>query len=434
MLRSLSCRVTTVESGRAAVDEAIRAARDGRPYRLALLDWKMPGLDGAEAAALLAPTMPVILVTAYDRELATHKADVGVNAVLHKPISPSTLHDAVLSVLAPSERPARIGTGEVTRQFDAGRRVLLVEDNEINRQVVRELLLHAGLEIVEAYNGYEALEKLATGTFDAVLLDVQMPELDGVETVKMIRAQEPLRKLPVIAMTAHAMLGDRERFLDCGMSDYIAKPIEEAELLGVLSRWIPIGRMGRIGPIGPMGPILDTADGLRRSSGNADLYRRLLVELRRDLESTIARLRAATPRESLDILHTLKGSASTLGARRVAEQAATLETIARDGGSIEPGELESAIEQTTASIDAVLKSGGEPKPPAPHGELLPIAKRMRAHLDANNLAAMECFEELKALAGARWPEPMRRLEASLDRLDFASARQLLDAIVSEARP
>jgi len=431
MLRSLSCNVTTVASGDAAVEEAIRAAREGRPYRLAVLDWKMPGLDGAEAAARMKELrLPVILVTAYERELTTQPLEVGIDAVLHKPISPSTLHDAVLGVLAPSERRPRM---PIARQFDAGRRVLLVEDNEINRQVVRELLLLSGLEIVEAHNGYDALEKLNTGKYDAVLMDVQMPELDGVETVKMIRAQERLRKLPVIAMTAHAMLGDRERFLDCGMSDYIAKPIEEAELLGILARWLetPISPIGPIGPISPILPGLNVADGIRRASNNQDLYRRLLIELRRDLESAIPRLRAADLHAALDLLHTLKGSSATLGARRVAEQAAALEVQGRKGMTLDLTELEAAIDEVKRSIDELPPLAiAQPVRTQNARALLPIAKRMRDHLDANNLAAMECFEELKSLAGTRWPEPMRELEASLDRLDFAAARAHLDAISS----
>ncbi|HVR40562.1 MAG TPA: response regulator, partial [Thermoanaerobaculia bacterium] len=301
MLRSLSCRVTSVESGEAAIDEATRAAREGHPYRLAVLDWRMPGIDGTEAASKMATLqLPVILVTAYEREYATQRADeVGIDAVLHKPVSPSTLHDALLGVLTPGARRSRATDARL--RFDSKKRVLLVEDNEINREVARELLRLAGLQVAEAHNGYQALDKLAAETFDAVLMDVQMPELDGVETVKRIRAQEKLRELPVIAMTAHAMLGDRERFLDCGMSDYIAKPIEEEQLLGVLSRWLNLGETHAPKPARPpqsaelpqVLPGLDVADGVRRTSGNMDLYGRLIVEFRRDLDTVLTRLRIA---------------------------------------------------------------------------------------------------------------------------------------------
>jgi two-component system sensor histidine kinase/response regulator len=454
MLQSLSCRVTAVDSGTAAIEEAMRASRKGDPYRLALLDWRMPGVDGAEAAARMSGLrMPVILVTAYEREYALQRADeVGIDAVLHKPVSPSTLHDAVVNVLTPAEQRRR--ASDTKPYFQGGKRVLLVEDNEINREVARELLRLAGLQVVEAHNGYEALDKLDRDSFDVVLMDVQMPELDGLETVKMIRAQHRFRELPVIAMTAHAMLGDRERFLDCGMSDYIAKPIEEEQLLGVLGRWIDVGVLGSSGPRGETGPTgemapsprepedprthtfpqqlpgLNVADGIRRTSGNTNLYRRLALEFDRDLETVLAKLHGPNV---LDALHTLKGTAATMGARRIAEEAASLEAKVRRGETIAFDELAAAIAETQASIKQ-LPSGGQailPVQQADDGALIPVAKKMREHLQQHNLDAMSCFEELKRLAGARWPEPLRELEASLDRLDFAAATVHLDAIEAQ---
>ncbi|HEX3109073.1 MAG TPA: response regulator, partial [Thermoanaerobaculia bacterium] len=329
MLRSLACNVTAVPSGEEAVEEALRAAREGKPYRLAVFDWKMPGMDGAEAASRLMrmhdlpSRMPVILVTAYEREYATrHAEEAGIDAVLHKPVSPSTLHDALVSVLSPAERRARSVATVQRTHFPPGTKVLLVEDNEINREVARELLTLAGLEVVEAVNGYAALDAIAAQQFDAVLMDVQMPELDGVETVKAIRTQEHLKSLPVIAMTAHAMLGDRERFLDCGMSDYIAKPIDEEQLLAVLGRWIPVETETKPeeAPVAAQSvpdvlPGLNVAEGIRRTSGNIDLYRRLIAEFRRDLLGALAKIRKAIEDSDMaqahDLLHTLKGSAAT---------------------------------------------------------------------------------------------------------------------------
>jgi signal transduction histidine kinase/DNA-binding response OmpR family regulator/HPt (histidine-containing phosphotransfer) domain-containing protein len=454
MLRSLSCTVTAVPSGEEAVEEAIRSAREGKPYRLAVFDWKMPGMDGAEAASRLMRTrdlpsrLPVILVTAYEREYATRHADeAGIDAVLHKPVSPSTLHDALLSVLSPAERRARSVASVQRARFSSGKKVLLVEDNEINREVARELLTLAGLEVIEAVNGYAALDAIASQRFDAVLMDVQMPELDGVETVKAIRAQEHLASLPVIAMTAHAMLGDRERFLDCGMSDYIAKPIDEEQLLAVLGRWIHVEtdpRQTQAAPEAPslpeVLPGLNVGDGIRRTSGNIDLYRRLIAEFRRDLLGALPKIRKAIEGSDMaqahDLLHTLKGSAATMGARRVAQEAATLESWIRRGVPVVLGDLAAAIDEAAESIESLnAMLGGAPAAPPPRGSeaavtaaLLPIAKKMREHLDANNLAAVDCFADLKRAAGDKHPEPLRMLEESLDRLDFAAARHYLDQI------
>jgi CheY-like chemotaxis protein len=450
MLRSLSCNVTAVASGQEALDEAKRSAENGTPFRLAVLDWKMPGMDGAEAASRLAssglPPLRVILVTAYEREYALQRADEkAIDAVLHKPVSPSTLHDALVDVLSPHDRRTRVQPSRP--RFDGTRRVLLVEDNEINREVARELLTMAGLTVVEAHNGYQALDRLAAEQFDVVLMDVQMPELDGVETVKAIRAQERLRSLPVIAMTAHAMLGDRERFLDCGMSDYVAKPIEEDQLLGVLARWIDVEERRPVaagkettddGAFPSVLPGLNVSDGIRRTSGNTDLYRRLIAEFRRDLDATLTRLRGASLEQAHDLLHTLKGTSATMGARRVADHAATLEAAARRGETLELEALAAAIDEAKASIDVVTKhlteSTDVKAEPIAGPQLIPIARRMRTHLDANNLAAMECFDELKQAAGARWAEPLRALEASLDKLDFGAARAHLEKLESQLRP
>ncbi|MEA2569335.1 MAG: two-component system, sensor histidine kinase and response regulator [Acidobacteriota bacterium] len=451
MLRSLSCNVTAVASGQEALDEAKRNAEKGTPFRLAVLDWKMPGMDGAEAASRLAssglPPLRVILVTAYEREYALQRADEkAIDAVLHKPVSPSTLHDALVDVLSPHDRRTRVQPSRP--RFEGTRRVLLVEDNEINREVARELLTMAGLFVVEAHNGYQALDRLAAEQFDVVLMDVQMPELDGVETVKAIRAQERLRTLPVIAMTAHAMLGDRERFLDCGMSDYVAKPIEEDQLLGVLARWIDVEeRRPNVaagkettgdGAFPSVLPGLNVSDGIRRTSGNTDLYRRLIAEFRRDLDATLTRLRGATLDQAHDLLHTLKGTSATMGARRVADHAATLEAAARRGETLELEALAGAIDEAKASIDVVIRqltaSTDVKAEPIAGPQLIPIARRMRTHLDENNLAAMQCFVELKQAAGARWAEPLRALEASLDKLDFGAARAHLEKLESQLTP
>jgi HPt (histidine-containing phosphotransfer) domain-containing protein len=267
-------------------------------------------------------------------------------------------------------------------------------------------------------------------------MDVQMPELDGVETVKAIRAASGrFGNLPVIAMTAHAMLGDRERFLDAGMSDYIAKPIEEKQLIAVLTKWIGGDRQAGA----PVLHGLLVEDGVRRTNNNMQLYKRLLAELRRELDEVLPHLSALVEgnvtSEAMDVLHTVKGSSSTLGARRVAEIAAALESRLRKGEAITLDELSDAIAEVRTSIDSFLEQRGADVPSAQGGrdvrpplDLLPIAKRLDEHLRQNNLSAMSCFEELKAAAGPRFREPMHQLELSLDRLDFDAARTHLESI------
>ncbi len=463
MLRSLSCVVTEVESGEAAIDEASRAAREGAPYRVALIDWKMPGMDGAETATKLlretrAEERPaVILVTAYDREEATRRADeAGIDVVLHKPISPSTLHDAMLRVLDARMGDVRRDSAPRERRFAPGQSVLLVEDNEINREVAREFLESAGLAVTEAFNGVEALRVLDRQTFDVVLMDVQMPELDGVETVRALRAEERFRNLPVIAMTAHAMIGDRERFLEAGMSDYVAKPIEEIELLRALGRWLespeesaPPRTPARASSLPVSLPGIEIAEGVRRASGNEALFRRLSVDFARANAGVASRLVAMLERkeheEALALLHSLKGSAATIGAHRLAKAAATMESAVRrnqDGGLL-VAELEGAVEEYTASARTLAgeRAGGAPAAAravertvatGPAGSADPsvvaLARQLDAFLATNNLEATNCFEQLRAALPGGDDEALGELARSLDQLDFNAARAALRSI------
>ncbi len=434
MLRSLSCRVTAVDSGEEALTEAQRAAQEGRPYRIAVLDWKMPGLDGAETARRL--TVPSILVTAYDREDAARRAEkVGVQIVLHKPVSPSTLHDAVLRILDPQRAPLAVSPDTPSR-FAPGQRVLLVEDNAINREVGREMLTLAGVEVTEAHNGLEALRLIDAQTFDVVMMDVQMPELDGVDAVRAIRAQERFRDLPVIAITAHAMLGDRERFIEAGMSDYVAKPIEETQLMKVLARFLR-GAAGSqpAEPRRAESAPLHVEEGVRHASGNVALYERLVQRFGEENTDVVPRLRAmldaGAREEAMSLLHTLKGSAATLGARTLAAAAASLEVALRSGSPAALDELTAALDDFRAAAARlpIRKQEESATNTVVVEDALPLLRKLATLLPQNNLGAIDCFQELKRLVGAR--PAVAAIEDALDRLDFAGAIPHLESLESE---
>jgi two-component system sensor histidine kinase/response regulator len=464
MLESMSCKVTAVGSGEDAVSEIARAARAGRPYRLAVLDWQMPGLDGVQTAVRLhaagdSERPKVILVTAYDWEEASRQAEQsGVSVVLHKPVSPSALHDAVVHALAPGARLHRRDAAGSDVRFADGQEVLLVEDHPINRELGRELLRQAGLRVTEAQNGVEALELLGERRFDAVLMDVQMPVMDGVEAVRLIRSEPELAGLPVIAMTAHAMLGDRERFLEAGMTDYVAKPIDEGELFAVLARWLRVEGAG--GPAVATPPPtglpaavagIDVAGGLRRVGGKVELYRRLLAGVMRDLGEALPRLaalvREGATMDALRLLHTLKGTAGTVGADRVAAAAASLEaTLRTPGSAVVLDELFAAAEEArrgaaqTSESAAPARSGEPTLTPRVAFVALPIALRLAGLLADSNLAATECVAELDAALEGGLRGPVRELAAAVDRLDFTVAsghldeiQRALDATVGDAR-
>ncbi|MFN7974751.1 MAG: response regulator [Acidobacteriota bacterium] len=441
MLTSLSFDVTTVASGEEALSSVEARRSSERPFGLVILDWKMPGMDGIEAARRLRAQparIPVMLITAYGGEDVMRRAEAVADAFVTKPVSQSHLFNKVLEAVGATHRAPRSRAAAPAAAASSVNeaRVLLVEDNEINREVAVELLGGSGVAVTIATNGREALELLErVPRFDAILMDVQMPEMDGMEATRRIRSRPGLAQIPIIAMTAHAMLGDRERFLEAGMSDYISKPIEEDKLLAVLSRWVkadpsaPAARPRRASEL-PDIPGLDVADGVRRTAGNQALYRRLLGAFSRDNATTAERLRSAIAsdarEEALMIVHGLKGTASTISATKVAAAAAALEKAlhARTGSDPLMAELEVELGSVLSSILAMEPedAGAPVAAPAAEPPDAGLLRELEELLATQNTRALRCYESLKPRLAAIMPRAkMETLERSLQGLDFEAA-------------
>ena len=329
-------------------------ARD-EPYDLLLLDWKMPGMDGVECARLLSqrapqrhPTPSVLMLTAFSRgEVQRHLSEqrVSVAALLAKPVTPSTLFDACGAALGLVTRhPTRIARREEAlhahRAILSGARVLLVEDNAINRELALDVLSRAGIVVSVAGNGQEALEVLARERFDGVLMDCQMPVMDGYAATRALRLQPHLQQLPVIAMTANAMVGDRDKVLAAGMNDHVAKPIKLDELFATLARWVrPAGATAaesnggdddpaRPDPLATL-PGVDAREALAGIAGNAVLYRKLLCMFRDRESDFVTRFRAARgggdTAAAARMLHDLKSVTGTLAMHGVKQAVVALE-------------------------------------------------------------------------------------------------------------
>ncbi|MDR3155457.1 MAG: response regulator [Deltaproteobacteria bacterium] len=238
-------KVTTVSSG----DEAVKCLKDASPKPdLIVVDWKMPGVDGFEAICRmkaesgLTKSSTVIMITAYNRdEILARAKSLGVRKVLNKPLTESVLHDCLIEVFG---RPARSplkskakAKGEPLKAI-AGARILLVEDNEVNQLVASKILAHAGLVVTIASDGSKAVDMVQKEAFDLVLMDIQMPVMDGLTATRTIR-ELGYSELPIVAMTAHAMSSDRELSLKAGMNDHVNKPINVPELFQALAKWIP---------------------------------------------------------------------------------------------------------------------------------------------------------------------------------------------------
>jgi CheY-like chemotaxis protein len=249
MLGGMSLKVNTAESGKTAIIEVEHSEAAGVPYDIIFLDWEMPGMNGIETAKLLRQRKSghipfIIMVTAFGHEEVIKGAEeAGIDKVLIKPVSASVLFDGVVHLLGGAAEVARSMGDEPGGSFGQllsirGARVLLVEDNDLNQEVAMELLRDAGLIVDLAEDGQRALDKLATADYDIVLMDMQMPVMDGVKATVALRLNPRWQSLPVVAMTANAMQADRQRCLAAGMNDHIAKPIEPEDLWKTLLKWI----------------------------------------------------------------------------------------------------------------------------------------------------------------------------------------------------
>jgi signal transduction histidine kinase/DNA-binding response OmpR family regulator/tetratricopeptide (TPR) repeat protein len=377
LAESLGMQADAANDGLQALQAVVRADAADQPYLLLLLDWRMPGVDGIDCVEQLgrttlrhrAPT--VLMVTAFgrhevERRLAAQK--LRVDALLTKPVTASALLDACANALGEVlSHPHRDGLRQealiAQQQALAGAHILLVEDNSINQELARDLLGRAGVVVSIAADGREALDALAHERFDAVLMDCQMPVLDGYAATREIRRRPELEHLPVIAMTANAMAGDRDKVLEAGMNDHVAKPIRVDELFATLARWVraapPHGGEavveGEAAGL-PALPGLDTRAGLAGVMGNPTLYRRLLVMFR-DRELDFAK-RFAAARAQRDgasctrFAHDLKSVSGTLGMPGLQRAAAALEAACSQGAAAE--DVDRLLDTVVRQLDPLV--------------------------------------------------------------------------------
>jgi CheY-like chemotaxis protein/HPt (histidine-containing phosphotransfer) domain-containing protein len=360
-------RVTALASGEPALPAAAAARRAGDPYRVVLLDGNMPGMDGFEVATRMRAEHPdaslaiLLLTSAGRRGDAARCRDLGITGYITKPVNQSDLLDALMTVLDPGRdqatadqggaRPALV-TRHSLREDRRRLRVLLAEDNAVNRRVAAGLLEKRGYEVLIATNGREALEILERETVDAVLMDLQMPVMGGFEATRVIREREVARdrRTPIIAMTAHAMKGDRERCLEAGMDDYVSKPVKPSDLVAALERAVP--RAGTAGaarePDGAAGNVSDppAAAGstssvfdrdqlLERLEGDGALLDEIIALYRETCPALVADLRQAASSRDGDAVyrtaHALKGMVAQFGAPAATTALLEIERLGREG-------------------------------------------------------------------------------------------------------
>jgi CheY-like chemotaxis protein len=425
----------------------------------------MPGMDGIETArrikAIEGPAKPpkIVLITAYGREETTHTAEThGLDGILIKPINESMLFDTILDVFGRELEGAGVTApmAQVTTKTQEklkGARLLVVEDNEINQQVAREILEGAGFTVEIADNGRLATELVKTSDFDAVLMDIQMPEMDGLEATRVIRTVLNNQTLPIIAVTAHALESERQRCFDIGMNDYVTKPIDPDILLTTLARWrrpqtdppqtapnlteLPLAAI--LSPDLPESlPGIDLQTALRRLRGNRKLLARLIRDFGRDYAGAVEQIREAIACGNMtaarQMAHKLKGVAGNLSANEVFSAAGNLEMAIQQGDEARRtpdlsklDEVLRPVIQAAAHVANQEEAGAQPTIPSARTEvepaqLIPLVMELDELLKKHSLSARNQLERIMASsAGGEFQTLLEQIETALSRMDFKGA-------------
>jgi len=462
ILNSLKFEADVAPSGVDAVAKLEQAQNEGSPYHLILMDWMMPEMDGVETIknirsnTNISNTPAFIMVTAYNKDELSEKAKgVKLDGLLVKPISPSTLYDAILNAFGIEERritrkqEKEVNHSEITEKI-SGSNLLLVEDNILNQELAVEILELEGIRVDIANNGAEAVEKVKYNNYDGVLMDCQMPVMDGFEATRIIRSDDRFKNLPIIAMTANAMSGDRERCIECGMDDHIPKPIDVEKMLNVLARWIKPKNIANTQVVTepeqeceiPKIDGLDMESALHRMNGNKKLLKKLLGKFVTSQGESIKRLRGYLEVKDSDSAireaHSLKGLAGNIGADELAHEAIRLESILKGGSNEELEEAITATEMRLLDItNAISSSLQSIEAPTSIGETKKIdidllrvniekLKSLFDGLDADAIALSEDVGQMFESLG--FSEEAKSMIRKVNEFEFEDAKSILISI------
>ena len=493
ILISLGFRVEALSSGIEALERLQPENMLKDPVDLIMMDWKMPELDGIETSRKIREelhlTMPIIMMTAFTKDVQRSEAEaVGTNGFLPKPIFQSTLFDAIMDAFGkqgshpPGSRMDFTTRASMYQKHLKGCQLLLAEDNLTNQQVATAILQKAGIRVTVANNGEEAVQMVQNGHFDGVLMDIQMPKMNGYEATRQIRLLPDCGQLPIIAMTAHAMKGDEEKCLEAGMDGYIAKPINQDRLFHALWRLLrahgaadfpdmiqddqdvepsvanpsivsrDLGHGNQADPEGIILaarlPKIDIPGALASSGIDGSTMQRILIGFYQDNDDTQARIRQALQAEKretlLQLAHSLKGSAGNIGAHALKEAAGALEAACLEQQTIHSAsnvfadlakKLEDELGQVRQSLQVLLEKGVQKASIPDTTDTIEPAILLRELAKAIDQADPEeiqgVFQRMQRQS-VHWdavdPAVMRALEMQIDRYDYDQARETLAQI------
>ena len=474
MAANLCGRVETANDGDTALTMCRDATQKNEPYDIILTDWQMPNMDGVEYCRKLKEednvnTSPVvIMVTAFGRDQAIRSAvkrGVEFNAVLSKPVTSSlflsSINEACNGRLLKSEAPKLdSGRERMAVKSLSGTNVLLVEDNILNQELAIEFLSSSGISVMTAENGLEALEILKSGyEFDGILMDIQMPVMDGYTACREIRKLEKYRKLPIIAMTANVMSGDRKKVLDAGMNAHIGKPINVGEMLATMAKWItpatplqmPEYTVCEKEGVNSLSPVsgVDLVAGLKLMEGNVKFYRKMLNKFRDNQHDVTEKVESALQDGDMELAgrlcHTLKGLSGTIGAKEVYECSSLLDKAIEDKSFDSVQQLLTKLTEKLKIVvnsiaameqesDNALSNDGElPYTKSSNGALKDRVRCLLDMLEDDDSEALETFGELKGILQQKGclTLALKEIEVALENYDFDKAQELVKPIYSK---
>ncbi len=464
MLTAMGARADSVADGSAALERVVKADADGDPYQMIFTDWQMPGLNGTQTWQRIRlqelNLMPVcVLVSGSSGCPSDEVAQGGFAAFIPKPVMPALLHEVIekhwgqAQVVFPSDVKHRR-----RHRFKEGTRVLLVEDNELNQEVATALLQDLQFDVDIAGNGAIALEKVKQQAYALILMDIQMPVMDGLTATRHIRALAGAEDIPIIAMTANAFAEDRSAVIEAGMNDHLAKPVDPSLLAAILATWLPdlvLSASPEDGDTGlntvegenkllqqKLGVLagLDLPSALKALAGNfvqlCQLWRRFIIEHVDDVQHTRKLIQQGQVQDALRVLHTLKGLAATLGLSQVQNEAMVAERKLKQG--CDELELESSLKSLEGQINiiatqlqSILPKEAE-KLPVMNVDLKVQLEQLRNLLATDDLDASTHYAEIQASIAVTYPDLEKQLTACIDSFSFKEALTLLDRLDTQS--
>jgi two-component system sensor histidine kinase/response regulator len=474
-LSGVVTHVDAVGSGKEALT-AIKQSDSTLPYDIVFMDWRMPGMDGLQASRYiksdetLKHPPAIVLVTAFGREEVREEAErLDLEGFLLKPVTKSMIVDTLVNVFAEAHEADSAVAAEKEESRVRGARILLAEDNEINQQIAVELLEGAGATVQVEGNGRKAVEVLMNGAqppqFDAVLMDLQMPEMDGYQATAKLRSDSRFSTLPIIAMTAHATIEERQRCLAAGMNDHISKPIDPGMLFETVGKFYKRRPSSSAPPARPKAPSedkagsvnsttpdglskisgLDPIDGLARVGGNQKLYLKLLRQFA-EQQSVVpgqitAALKAGDGALAERLAHTLKGVAGNIGAKPVQAAAGLVEKLVRD--QVGTGDLDTAIGKLNAALEPLVAglraapwaeqptAANVPSGPVDPAQLEAAISQMLKRLSEFDAAATDDLDAHRGLFASIFePAKFSQFEQHIHAYSFVEAQELLERAAS----